>query len=130
MQSTIDQNKVRQRGCHLPLLAGTESGLTRTRLICTLKFAESVLRKLTTAKIQPGCMCMRCAKQCALCAAWLTVLILWWPQVVIFSKSYCPFCHKAKRAIGGVIDMKKVTVLEVRAEYKNLQVIHPAHERC
>jgi Glutaredoxin len=35
-------------------------------------------------------------------------------QVVIFSKSYCPFCAKAKRAIGSVIDMSKVTVLEVR----------------
>ena len=35
-------------------------------------------------------------------------------QVVIFSKSYCPFCAKAKRALGSVIDMSKVTVLEVR----------------
>ena len=34
-------------------------------------------------------------------------------QVIIFSKSYCPFCHKAKRALGGVLDMSKVTVIEV-----------------
>lgn len=34
--------------------------------------------------------------------------------MVIFSKSYCPFCAKAKRALGSVIDMSKVTVLEVR----------------
>lgn len=34
-------------------------------------------------------------------------------QIVVFSKSYCPFCHKAKRALGQVVDSSKVTVIEV-----------------
>eukprot|EP00208_Stichococcus_sp_RCC1054_P007835 CAMPEP_0206150676 /NCGR_PEP_ID=MMETSP1473-20131121/38418_1 /ASSEMBLY_ACC=CAM_ASM_001109 /TAXON_ID=1461547 /ORGANISM="Stichococcus sp, Strain RCC1054" /LENGTH=103 /DNA_ID=CAMNT_0053548187 /DNA_START=197 /DNA_END=508 /DNA_ORIENTATION=+ len=34
-------------------------------------------------------------------------------KVVIFSKSYCPFCHKAKRALGGVLDSSKITVIEL-----------------
>lgn len=34
-------------------------------------------------------------------------------KVVIFSKSYCPFCAKAKRALGSVLDSSKITVLEL-----------------
>ena len=35
-------------------------------------------------------------------------------RVLVFSKSYCPYCHKAKRALGSVVrDPSKVTVIEV-----------------
>lgn len=34
-------------------------------------------------------------------------------QVVIFSKTYCPYCVKAKQAIGSVMDMSNVVVVEL-----------------
>ncbi len=35
-------------------------------------------------------------------------------QVVIFSKTHCPYCSKAKAAMGTVLPKDKFTVLEVR----------------
>ena len=35
-------------------------------------------------------------------------------QVVVFSKSYCPYCAKAKQALSGVLPQDKFKVLEVR----------------
>lgn len=34
-------------------------------------------------------------------------------KVIIFSKSYCPFCHKAKRALAEVLDQSKIKVIEL-----------------
>lgn len=34
-------------------------------------------------------------------------------QVVIFSKTYCPYCVKAKQAVGSVMDMSNVVVVEL-----------------
>lgn len=34
-------------------------------------------------------------------------------RIVVFSKSYCPFCTKAKRALSQIVDNAKVHVLEV-----------------
>eukprot|EP00955_Chlamydomonas_euryale_P059055 357274-Chlamydomonas_euryale.AAC.22 len=35
-------------------------------------------------------------------------------KVVVFSKSYCPYCTKAKRALNGVIKPSDYLVIEVR----------------
>lgn len=34
-------------------------------------------------------------------------------RVMVFSKSYCPYCAKAKRAIAGVLPTEKFTVMEI-----------------
>jgi glutaredoxin 3 len=34
-------------------------------------------------------------------------------RVMIFSKSYCPYCAKAKRAVATVLPKEKFTVLEI-----------------
>lgn len=34
-------------------------------------------------------------------------------RVMVFSKSYCPFCHKAKRALKRFLADDKVTVIEL-----------------
>ena len=35
-------------------------------------------------------------------------------RIVVFSKSYCPFCRKAKQALLQIVDQAKLYVLEVR----------------
>ncbi len=35
------------------------------------------------------------------------------PQVVIFSKTYCPYCAKAKQAIGSLLDLNAVVIIEL-----------------
>ena len=37
-------------------------------------------------------------------------------KVVVFSKSYCPFCRKAKVALHSVLRDEQMTVLEVGAD--------------
>ncbi|KAI3438846.1 hypothetical protein D9Q98_001263 [Chlorella vulgaris] len=34
-------------------------------------------------------------------------------KVVVFSKTYCPYCTKAKRALQKYIDQSKMTVIEL-----------------
>jgi len=34
-------------------------------------------------------------------------------RIVVFSKSYCPYCTKAKKALYSLIDAAKVHVMEV-----------------
>jgi glutaredoxin 3 len=34
-------------------------------------------------------------------------------RVMVFSKSYCPYCTKAKRALATVLPKDKVSVLEI-----------------
>jgi len=35
--------------------------------------------------------------------------------VMVFSKSYCPFCVKAKRALESVLPREKITVMELES---------------
>jgi hypothetical protein len=45
----------------------------------------------------------------------LTVSV--WPraflQVVVFSKTYCPYCIKAKKALGTLIQPDQMEIIEV-----------------
>ncbi|KAK9842649.1 hypothetical protein WJX74_000114 [Apatococcus lobatus] len=34
-------------------------------------------------------------------------------KVVVFSKSYCPYCHKAKSALGKILPSSAITVFEL-----------------
>ncbi|EFN57573.1 hypothetical protein CHLNCDRAFT_143229 [Chlorella variabilis] len=36
-------------------------------------------------------------------------------KVVVFSKTYCPYCTKAKRALQQFLDASKMTVIELDA---------------
>jgi len=44
-------------------------------------------------------------------------------KIVVFSKSYCPYCKKAKQALYKLIDSAKVFVLEIenRPDMNSLQ---------
>lgn len=44
-------------------------------------------------------------------------------RVVIFSKSYCPYCTRAKKAIYELLDAAKVCILEIenRPDMNSLQ---------
>ncbi len=45
-------------------------------------------------------------------------------QVVIFSKSYCPFCAKAKKLILSIVPKSKVTVVELDQIHHGSRVQH------
>lgn len=34
-------------------------------------------------------------------------------KVMVFSKTYCPYCHKAKRALQSVLPQDKIVVMEL-----------------
>lgn len=44
-------------------------------------------------------------------------------KIVVFSKSYCPYCTKAKQALHKLIDAAKIFVLEIedRPDMNSLQ---------
>ena len=44
-------------------------------------------------------------------------------KIVVFSKSYCPYCTKAKQALYKLIDAAKVFVLEVIKPQFSLELI-------
>lgn len=54
---------------------------------------------------------MRCvpALLCSSCLLLCCVL-----QVVVFSKTYCPYCIKAKKALASLVKPDQMEVIEVR----------------
>ena len=44
-------------------------------------------------------------------------------RVMCFSKSYCPFCKKAKSALNSVMPESKYTVVEVRTPAARQQLL-------
>jgi len=44
-------------------------------------------------------------------------------KVMVFSKTYCPYCHKAKRALSSVLPTEKIVVMELdeRADGGDIQ---------
>lgn len=45
-------------------------------------------------------------------------------QVVIFSKTYCPFCAKAKKLILSLVPQSKVTIVELDQIHHGSRVQH------
>ena len=47
-------------------------------------------------------------------------------RIVVFSKSYCPYCRKAKQALLQIVDQAKLYILEVRTRPSPSSPVTPA----
>ena len=81
--------------------------------------AQMVQKEIESNKVRPLYICV--SVYSCLCNTWAGTMLARWAlstavstlQVVVFSKTYCPYCTQAKQALDAELGRGKYKVIEI-----------------